>query len=379
MTKKILILMSDTGGGHRSSAAALKAGFARHAGESVHVDVIDLLRDHWPPPFRYLPATYTFWVNHTPRIWHLIWRGVENERVAHMLIHRVAPVIAARMTRVLDEFQPDLLISVHPLAQHVTVQSLAQRHAATPFATVVTDLVSVHRAWFHPAVTRCFVATGQAQARALAWGLQPAQVRVTGVPLRGEFVAAAPVASAQRRELGLDPRLPLALVLGGGDGVGNVATITRHLAQALGKNSQTPRGQVAVICGRNRALQQKLARQSWPAPVHVQGYVDNMHAWMHAADCVVTKAGPGTIAEALACGRPLVLTDFIPGQEEGNVAHVVENGAGAYCAQPAAAAQTVTTWFAPGNRALDALATCARRLARPHATDEIVCELLGLI
>lgn len=44
------------------------------------------------------------------------------------------------------------------------------------------------------------------------------------------------------------------------------------------------------------------------------GFVNNMAEWMTACDAIVTKAGPGTIAEALICGLPLILNGFIPCQ-----------------------------------------------------------------
>ncbi len=59
-----------------------------------------------------------------------------------------------------------------------------------------------------------------------------------------------------------------------------------------------------------------------PAP---QGFVNNMEEWMHASDVIITKAGPGTIAESFICGLPVLLNGFIPGQEEGNIEYVVEN------------------------------------------------------
>ena len=385
MTKQILILMSDTGGGHRSSADALSAGFTRHAGAAVNVRIIDLLRDHLPFPFHRIPAAYPFLVNRTPRLWHLFWRALERDAWATFTIERVAPLVTATVARTLADHRPDLILSVHPMVQHITAQALARSGSRVPFCTVVTDLATAHRAWFHPAVTRCFVAGPAAQERALAWGIDPARLRVTGLPIRAaftdtKFVDNMPAQSCLRRELGVDPRVRLALVLGGGDGVGNVSAVTQRLADALrGQPGCPPRGQLAVICGRNQALQRQLTRQHWPVPVHVRGYVENMHAWMHAADCVVTKAGPGTIAEALACGRPLLLTGFIPGQEEGNVDFVVQHGAGAYCPAPPCAAETVTRWFAPDGCELEMLSAAARRLARPDATDAIVREVLTLL
>jgi 1,2-diacylglycerol 3-beta-galactosyltransferase len=136
---------------------------------------------------------------------------------------------------------------------------------------------------------------------------------------------------------------------------------------------------LAVICGRNRALHDRLSSRRWPAPVRIAGYVDNMPLWMAAADLVVSKAGPGTIAEALACGLPLILNGFVPGQETGNVAYVEENRVGVYCSDPAQIASLAASWLEPDNPALAAMSRRARALARPTAALEIAQALSALL
>ena len=88
-----------------------------------------------------------------------------------------------------------------------------------------------------------------------------------------------------------------------------------------------PDAQVVVICGRNAKLAARLSATKWPFHVYVKGFVSNMSDWMGAVDCCVTKAGPGTIAEALIRGVPLLLNGCVPCQEEGNIPFVLENKA----------------------------------------------------
>eukprot|EP00250_Pteridium_aquilinum_P012958 c21046_g2_i1 orf=1-588(-) len=56
--KRVLILMSDTGGGHRASAEAIKAAFGLEYGDKYQVSVTDLWTDHTPWPFNQLPKSY---------------------------------------------------------------------------------------------------------------------------------------------------------------------------------------------------------------------------------------------------------------------------------------------------------------------------------
>ena len=73
----------------------------------------------------------------------------------------------------------------------------------------------------------------------------------------------------------------------------------------------------------------------------VKGFVNNMEQWMNACDMIITKAGPGTIAEAYICGLPVLLNAFVPCQEEGNIEYVVRNQTGIFSRDPQTIATTV--------------------------------------
>ena len=175
----------------------------------------------------------------------------------------------------------------------------------------------------------------------------------------------------------MDTRLPAALLIGGGEGVGPVEQIARQLAVTL--SSDQVLGQIVIICGRNREMEERLAGQSWPLPVVVRGFVDNMPDWMAACDCVVTKAGPGTIAEALISGLPILLSGYIPGQEEGNIPYVVDNGVGEYNTDPAAIGGIVARWFGSERENLASMSAKARAMGHPQATFDIVKSITALL
>jgi 1,2-diacylglycerol 3-beta-galactosyltransferase len=113
--------------------------------------------------------------------------------------------------------------------------------------------------------------------------------------------------------------------------------------------------------------------------MQVQGFVTNMSEWMAACDCIITKAGPGTIAEAMIRGLPMLLFDFIAGQEVGNVSFVVENGAGTYCEEPKDIAKIIADWFGSKADELREMAANARKLAQPDAVFKIVHDLDDLV
>ena len=141
--------------------------------------------------------------------------------------------------------------------------------------------------------------------------------------------------------------------------------------------------QVVAVCGRNQALQRELETTQWPAGVVVKatGFVSDMEAWMAAADVVATKAGPGTIAEAITSRLPLLLTGFIPCQEAGNVPFVVGRGCGSFERDSQRAAATLARWLSPeGAPELEAMRHAVDRVAASWegALGRIVDDLAAL-
>ena len=147
-----------------------------------------------------------------------------------------------------------------------------------------------------------------------------------GLPVTADF-AAGPLPESERRALrralGLSEDRFVVVVTGGAEGAGRIFRKATAIARRLGDVS------VVAICGHNDLLRQRLASSAarYGGRLTVLGFVGNMADWMRCADIVVTKAGPGTIAEAACCGAALILTSHVPGQEEGNAEFVVAAGA----------------------------------------------------
>lgn len=375
--KRILILMSDTGGGHRASAQALKAGFDELYPNRFAIEIVDFITDYMPWPFNQMPKAYPFLSNDAPWLWKLLYGG-PNHRLSNTLARIGSRLLVRSAHRVIDAHQPDLIISVHPLMQLVCMLAMAQRPQRIPFVTVVTDLTTAHPLWFHREVDAVYVASENTRQMALKAGVDPARIHLLGLPIRPAFARPPRPKADLRAELGMALELPAVLLMGGGEGVGPVEEIAAACDASLSATGR-PLGQIVVICGRNKALQERLATRAWRTPARVNGFVDNMPDWMHACDCIVTKAGPGTIAEALICGLPIILSGFIPGQEEGNVPFVVENGVGVYEKSPAAIAAIVARWFGPEREHLREMAARARALGHPHATFDIVRSIVQLM
>jgi 1,2-diacylglycerol 3-beta-galactosyltransferase len=373
--------MSDTGGGHRASAEALRAGFQELYGDKYKIDVTDLWSSHTPWPFNQLPKSYSFMVKY-PFIWRANFT-LTQPRIVHVpLATTASAIVASNVSQAYDKYDPDLVISVHPLMQHVPVRVLRSRIRSgvqtkpTAFATVVTDLTTCHNTWFYKGVDRCYVATDETRGQALRMGLNSDQIRLYGLPIRPAFGGKFPAKKKLRKTLGMVLDVPAVLLVGGGEGMGPVEATVDALAASLGAACQ-----VVVVCGRNAKLVAKLSAKQYPPgmAVHVKGFVTNMPELMSACDVIVTKAGPGTISEALICGLPMVLNAFVPCQEEGNIPYVTDNGVGCFETKPAKVAGIIREWLEGGDARLKELADKAKAIAKPDALFDIVKDLAELV
>jgi 1,2-diacylglycerol 3-beta-galactosyltransferase len=379
---RVLIFMSDTGGGHRASAEALQAAFAERYGAEFQVNSVDLWIKYAPWPLNELPHSYRFLANDVPHIYESIWDWGKSPAAMDWVMGFIARWTDRRVRQVLAVAQPDLIVAVHPLLQHVPLMVMARKQISIPFVTVLTDLATFHPLWFNKQVTRCFVPNEQAYHQALQAGLRPAQLRQCGLPIHPVFGREPRPKEELRRELGMQPDVPAVLLTSGGEGMGPVAEIAQAVAEHLAADSQDrsrPAGQLIAICGRNQHLQARLQAMSWPIPTIIRGFVTNMADWMAASDLIITKAGPGTIAEAMARGLPILLSGYIPGQEAGNVSYVVNNQLGIYSKDPQEIGAIVRRWFGPERRVLEDTAQRARELSRPQAVYEIVDEIAAML
>ena len=366
--------MSDTGGGHRAAALAINEAIHHLYPDKYDTIIEDIWKEHTPWPMNKIPDVYPWMTGAGMPVWKLIWLMSTTVPSHKLLLSGVSPLVKRRLAGYYREVQPDLIVSVHPLMNHLGVKIRNQAGLTNvPFATTVTDMVTIHPAWIYPGVDFCTVPTEPARDLALNWGMPASKIVVTGQPVGLKFAHQAKDKAALKAELGLFPDRRTVLVVGGGEGFGRVFDIARAIA------AQAPHGQMMVVSGRNAALKEKLEAVKWEIPVRIFGFVTNMPELMGAADILVTKAGPGTISEAFIAGLPVILSGYIPGQEAGNVAYVQEHQAGLLCEDPARIGYLVQQWMDPNNAILQQMAGNAAALARPDAAMKIATGICNLI
>lgn len=365
--RRFLFLYSETGAGHRSGALAVREALQQRHGAEVEITLCDGLQTLGRWPFDRFPRWWPAMTRLGGAPWGAFYGLTNHPLVPQVLARLLLPLTAGPVARLLAAHPAEGVVSFHPLFTHTFGMILQRRYPATPLVNVVLDLVSIHAAWCAPVCARIFVPTAEAAARALAWGMAPERVICAGLPVHSRFVTAARLDPAvARARLGLPEQPPMVLVTGGGDAPGPLLRLVRAVRKAA------PQAQLIVITGRNAALRQALVARE--PGVRVEGFVGNMELWLRAADVLLTKAGPNTLAEALIMGLPMVLYQAIPGEETGNVEWTVSRGAAVWAPQPQRAAEAVAAVLAdPARRA--GMQAAALTLARPAAADVIAAAL----
>ncbi len=325
---KILIISSDTGGGHRSAAAAIVAGVQKFfEGESYAVRVVRAVEES-----HHLSAKLV-------RLYNWILRNRQHwMKYFYWCMNRVRPETREFFHKrcvgyVLELFErwcPHVVVSVHPLTQHIFGRVLKELKLADriPLVSVVTDpCYGFWKGWACDAVSLYLVASDEARRQLIDYGVAPERIKISGMPVHPKFAyPGEEAAQAARRALGLDPEKFTVFVNAGWIGGGNIPQIFRELV----------RGELDVqaifLAGKNedlRAAAETIALDA-PFPIKVIGYSDEIEKLMSAANVMISKLGGLTTFEAFACRVPIiadVITEPMP-QEQGTAELIAQRGAG---------------------------------------------------
>jgi len=373
MLNKVLILSASAGAGHVRAAQALEKAFLQStaAREVLHVDALDYTNK----VFRHLYSkAYLDMVNRMPEAmgWlydHLDkpWKN-ERRRLAFDALN-TRPLV-----KLLKEYRPDVAVCTHFLPSEIISWLKAKERFRCPQAIVVTDF-DVHAMWLCHYYEQYFVALDETRVHMEKLGIRADKITVTGIPIDPVFAVHKDKAE-MRMKHGLAANKTTLLVSAGGFGVGRVEDLYTCLSE-LEHDAQ-----VILLCGRNEELKKKLDKLSARlAGSRVTfknlGFTTQVDELMSASDILLGKPGGLTTSEALAKGLAFVIVNPIPGQEERNSDHLLEEGVAIRCNNLPALAYKVDQLLEDKAR-FERLQANARRLAHPNAARDIATRLLQL-
>ena len=375
---KILIISSDTGGGHRSAAAAIVAGLESFVkGESYAIRTIRAVEESHHLAAK-LVALYN-WLLRNKQHWMKYY---------YWLINRVRPdtrefFYKRTVGYVASHFQkwcPHIVVSVHPLTQHMFARVLKELGLAEriPLVTVVTDpYYGFWKGWACDDVRLYLVASEEARRQLIDYGIPSERIKISGMPVHPKFsFPGDDAARVARTALGLDPEKFTVFLNAGWEGGGNIPLIFRELV----------RGELDVqaifLAGKNEALKNEaeLVAAEAKFPIKVIGYSDEVEKLMRAANVMISKLGGSTTFEAMTCRVPIIadVTTAPMPQEAGTVNLIGKSGA-AVMLQRASDIVPVVHRMIEDSKHYAALRAATITVAIPNATKRIVEEITSLI
>jgi processive 1,2-diacylglycerol beta-glucosyltransferase len=317
-------MSAGAGAGHIKAAEALEKSFAAdgRVAEVANNDALQytnkLFRDFYSKFYaslvRSAPNFLGWWYKTSDEPWR-------TDRMRHMIDRlNTKPLV-----RFIRDFDPHIIVCTHFMPAGIISHLIATRQIQARLSIVVTDL-DFHAMWLSRAFHRYFVALDETKAHLERLGIRSDRITVSGIPIDPVFQL--PVdREDERLRLGLNPGKPVLLLSAGALGVGP----TEFMVESLFKLRHE--AQTLVVCGRNEELRRRVVSLTADQGerFRVLGYTDETHKLMNMADVFIGKPGGMTSSEAVACGLPMCIVAPIPGQEERNSDHLLEEGIAVKC------------------------------------------------
>ncbi len=361
-------MSTSAGSGHIKAAEALEKSFFadRRVTEVINNDSLQytnkLFRDFYSKLYLSLaqsaPNFLGWWYKTSDEPWR-------TDRMRHMIDHlNTKPLV-----RFIRDFNPHITVCTHFMPAGIISHLIATKQIDARLSIVVTDL-DFHAMWLSRAFHRYFVALDETQAYLEMLGIPKERITVSGIPIDPIFQQSIN-RHAERIRFDLHPEKPVLLLSAGAFGIGPTQFIVEQL---LFLNADV---QTVVICGKNDELKNQITHRvnQHKSKFKILGYTHEMHTLMKISDIFIGKPGGITASEAIACALPMCIVAPIPGQEERNSDHLLEEGIAIKCNDLISLAYKLDTLLADSNR-LQRMSENALRFAKPDASTTIVQTLL---
>ena len=315
--REILFATIAAGGGHVAGAHAMSEAIEQYYPGRFELRISDYMKD------LAIIGLDRFHKNS----WRRALRYPILARVGQRVIDAFPRLTIAAERRILRDFAqaaaadlredpPLLIVSNHGLITTGLAEAKHRYGLEVPVLTFATEPFNISAYWGEPRADRVIVASEDGRRRLLRFGVPPEKMTIIGRPVRQAFLN-APAKPEAREHVGLEDRFTC-LVSFGGEGVGRDP---RGLISTL-LDSGIPL-QVVAITGRNETLRKEL-KALGTERLRVEGFVENMAEYLAASDVFVGKAGPSSVYEALAVGRPVLASGYA-GLNELGVVRFIEN------------------------------------------------------
>ncbi len=361
-------MSAGAGSGHIRAAEALEKSFKsdKRVEEVFNNDALKYTNKFFRDFYSKL---YTSLVKSAPNFLGWWYKTSDEPWRTDRMRHMIDRLNTKPLVRFIRDYQPDIIVCTHFMPAGIISHLIATKHLQARLSIVVTDF-DFHAMWLSRSFHRYFVAIDETKAHLEMLGIPEERITVSGIPIDPVFQEAVNI-EVEKIKLGLNLDKPILLLSAGAFGLGPTEFMVERLFN-LNHDTQT-----LVVCGHNEELRQRLTSltSGRSASFKILGYTNEMHKLMKLSDIFIGKPGGLASSEAIACGLPMCVVTPIPGQEERNSDHLLEEGIAVKC-------NDLTTLAFKLDRLLDdparltTMKANALRFSNPTASQTIVNTLL---
>jgi len=365
----ILMYISEISGHHSATLAIEKAvKILSPATETLNINAFNYTN---PISEKIINRLYMGLIKRTPGIWDYLYDNpgvVKNIEKLKRSIHRMN---SPKLKILFDKFKPDAIVCTQAFPCGMVADFKKTYHSRIPLVAVLTDYIP-HSYWIYDTIDYYITPSEEVTLRLLKKGVAQKKIKSLGIPIDPQFNTKVSKETVMRR-LGLNPDIPVVLIMGGGQGLGPIKTMVKSLEKVK------PKLQEIIVTGINKKLYRSLKRKvkKYKKKILLLQYMDNVNELMGVADIIVTKPGGITITEALAKKTPMIIIKPIPGQETSNTAYLTEKQAAIKINKARDINAVIEDLLLHPNK-LKRLSEACGRISKPTASLDIAKLLLDL-
>lgn len=325
--KKILIITTAlTGMGHKSASDSLEVSLKKYRDLTVKiVEGFELGNES----YREKSSIYKDSVKISYEFWHFLW--VVNDKLYKIVNNYVESKIKQKFLKLINTFKPDLIISVQPIFVGSIINILEKNNITIPFGVCITDIVSISNFWMDERSDFTICTTKDTAKACIGKGIDKKKLCMLSYPLKNEFAQIVKL----RREANIDKKNVKILMVSGGDGTINFKYLCMDIIKWYeNKYKDKFQLEITIILGNNEKLRAQLDKdlsKKNKKYIIIKGFVKNIEKYYLENTIGIFRASPGVMLEAVACNLPMILIDYIPGQESGNGKFAQEYNIGIMC------------------------------------------------
>ena len=325
----ILLFYASYGSGHLSAATAIEQYIRENYpdAKTLKIDCVEYINKSIN---KISTSAYKSIILKTPMLWGQVYKLLKNDTILD-ITQFSNRFMAKKIFTLFEDFEPNLVISCHPLGGQITSFLKSHKKTNCKLATVMTDFAS-HKQWLigKDYTDYFFVSNIEMKTSLISEGIYPNKIYVSGIPISPNFYKNYDKENIYK-SLNIEKNKKNIIFFGGGSlglsSSSNIQAILTSLLQATDESHQ-----IIIISGKNQKLyndfQKTINNTYHKSQIKLIDFTTELPELLPITSFVITKPGGLTITECISTNVPIILINPIPGQEKENAQYIADNKMG---------------------------------------------------